>query len=187
MTLDPGGKVCEAITGLRLELEWLRELFLSAGPFEINHQFTRDRQRHARTKVFFDQGQRKIDSRGDAGAGIKLSVLQIESLGIDLEFGKTPGEIMGMPPVCRDAATIEQSSRGESVSAGANCGNAPGPGRAFTNPLSDRPLCLRNSKSLASWNDDPEPAWMNASAAERRRMRVNSAHWSLSALIVLCP
>jgi len=92
---------------------------------------------------------------------------------------------MGMSPVCRDAATIEQSSRGESVSAGASCGNAPGPGRAFTNPLSDRPLCLRNSKSLASWNDQriQTPAWMNASTAERRRMRVNSAHWSLFLLL----
>src|SRR5215471_9210876 len=152
MTLDPRGQVCEAITGLCLELERFGELFLSSRPFEINHQFTRDRQRHARTKVLFDQGQRKVDSRGDAGAGIELSVLQIESLGIDLEFGKVPGEILCMPPVCRDAAAIKQSSRGQSVSAGANSGNAPGLSRPFSNPLSDRLLCLRNAKSLAPWN-----------------------------------
>src|SRR5215467_9007726 len=153
MTLDPRGQVSEAITGLCLELERLGELFLSARPFEINHQFTRDRQRHAWTKVFFDQGQRKVDPRRDAGAGIELSVLQIESLGIDLEFGKVPGQVLCMPPVCRDAATIEQSSRSQSVSAGANRGNAPGLSRAVTNPLSDRLLCLWNSKSLTTWND----------------------------------
>src|SRR5690242_8601223 len=153
MSLDPRSQIGETIAGLRLKLEWLRELLLPAGPFEVNHQFTRDRKSDARPKVFFNQGQREIDSRGDAGTGIKLSILHVEGVWLDFQLREAISEMLRVPPMRRDASSVNQPSGRQPVSAGANTGDAPCLRGPFADPFGNSLLSRRHAQSLSAGND----------------------------------
>ena len=110
---------------LRLELQRLGILFLTAGTFQINDHLARDRERDLRSKILLDQREREINPGGDAGRSVELPVLHEQGVRLHLQLRKTLRDISRKAPVRRDAAAIQQSRRRQSVNAGANRSDAP--------------------------------------------------------------
>src|SRR5437870_13665914 len=88
-------------------MERLGELILPPGALQINDQLARHGQRGTWSLVLFDQREREINSRGNAGRRVELPILDVERVGVDAELGKAVRHVLAGRPVCRDASSVE--------------------------------------------------------------------------------
>src|SRR5690349_5362182 len=124
MRVDPCHEIGEAIGRAHLELERLGILLLPARALEINDKLARDRERELRAMVFLDQREREIDAGRDAARGVEPTVLDEERIAVDAQRRKARGERIGVAPVRRDLAAVEETRRRDAVDARADSRDA---------------------------------------------------------------
>src|ERR1043165_828742 len=109
-----------------LRPSWLRVLLLAAVPLHVHEKSAGDGDSGFLSKVFADQEQRQIDSRGGTSGAIEFSVFEHDGGFLDLEFSKSNSYIQGILPMGSDPMTIQQPCGRQTINAGANRGNPPG-------------------------------------------------------------
>src|SRR5947207_7301613 len=117
MAREPCDEIREAVRGLQLELERLRELRLSSRALEVDDELTSDAEGAARAVVFFDDREGKVDARRDAGRRIEGPVLYEDGVCVHAELRISSSEVLREPPVCRDATIVEESRARDAIDA----------------------------------------------------------------------
>ncbi len=91
----------------------LNELGLPAVAMRRHDQAARDGVGGLGPEVAADQVQAKVDACGAAGRGQHVALVDIEHVRLDLDGRMTRSEGVGVAPVGRGAATIQQPRRGQ--------------------------------------------------------------------------
>lgn len=91
----------------RFPLQRGRELRLAARSLHVHHQRTGHRSGQIRAVVVFDQRQREVDSRGDAGRSVDSAVTDKNGVGLHLRRRVAQYQLLGMFPVRGGAAAVE--------------------------------------------------------------------------------
>src|SRR5215472_12986782 len=98
MSSDPGRQIGAAVAGHCLELQRLGELVLAARAFEKDHEFSGDRERNARTAIFFDQRQRQVDTSGDARRRVERPIPEEKGIRLNSKVRKALSNSAHMAP-----------------------------------------------------------------------------------------
>jgi hypothetical protein len=82
------------------------ELALPARPAEEHHEPAGDGHGDVGAVVVLDEGQRDVDSGGDAGGRPHVAIARPDRVGVDAHRGEALGQLATARPVRRDRAAV---------------------------------------------------------------------------------
>lgn len=109
-----------------IQFQQSRELRLAARPAVIDDQLLRGLARDPLAEIVGDHRQREVNAGGDARRGPNIAIPDIDAVGFEPHPRKAPGEIGTAVPMGGGAPAIEQSQRGNQISAGTDAGDPLG-------------------------------------------------------------
>jgi hypothetical protein len=123
-----GGRVGEDVVDHRAqhggprgrELQPRRELGLTARPLHEHDQVARGVASQCRAVVALHQREGEVHSRGHSGGREDALVLDEQGVGLDLHIGERTRQHVGVAPVRRRAAFLQQAGSGQHECTGAD-------------------------------------------------------------------
>lgn len=107
---EPGEQVTDRFAVHRLGGQDPRELTLSPGAAQIDHELARDRRSRPRTMVVGHQRQRQVDAGRDPGRGLDVAVGDVDRVRLDGHRRVPALEQVALRPVRGGASTVEQAA-----------------------------------------------------------------------------
>jgi hypothetical protein len=154
----PGDQLAHRRGLRRLQAQRGAVLALIAGAPQVKDHGPRHRQRHVGAQIVFDQGQRQIHPRGDAGRGDDLSVAHPDAIGLDVQAGKFAGQLLGAAPMGGDAAAVEQTGLGQQEGPRANRAQPANPRSHSPQPAQKPPIAEQRPHAQAA-DDQQRVDW----------------------------
>jgi hypothetical protein len=90
-----------------------------------NDHCARDGRHHLRLDIFLDKSQREIYPRRNSAGSVDVPISRKNQAGVDVDGGKIRRKQIGVHPVCRRAALMQETRGRQNECAGAYRGDPP--------------------------------------------------------------
>src|SRR4029077_5562312 len=124
IVVGPGTNLCDLFPVGGLQGQRSTELRLTSSSAKIQDHLACDLQGHRRPKVVFNQSQRQVHAGCDSRGGVRVSIADVDGVGIDSYALEFISQLRRPFPMCRRALAVQKPRRSKQEGAGTDGADA---------------------------------------------------------------